>query len=62
MQWFMEDNVNEILKIPLLRKSKIDELIWHFEKKIYYVKSEYQLALKIKYPDKPSCQSKGFNH
>lgn len=55
MQWFMEDNVNEILKIPLLRKSKIDELIWHFEKILYYVKSGYQLALKIKYPDKPSC-------
>ena len=26
------------------------------------MKSEYQLALKMKYPDKPNCSYKSFNH
>lgn len=61
-QWFIEDDANEILRIPLPKRPRTDEIIWHFDKKgLYSVKSGYQLALKIKYPDKPSCSSKEFN-
>ena len=62
-QWFSEEDVNEILRIPLPRKPRMDEIIWHFDKKrLYAVKSGYQLALKMKYPNKPSCSYKSFNH
>ena len=62
-QWFMEKDVAEILRIPLPRRPRMDEVIWHFDKKGQYsVKNGYQLALRIKNPDKPSCSSKGFHH
>ena len=34
-QWSIEDNANEILRIPLPRRQGIDEIIWHFDKKGY---------------------------
>ena len=62
-QWFMDEDAAEILRIPLSRRPRMDEVIWHFDKKGQYsVKSGYQLALKIKNPDKPSCSSKGLHH
>ena len=62
-QWFWEEDANEILRIQLPRKLRMDEIIWHFDKKgVYAVKSGYQLVLKMKYPDKPSCSYKGLNH
>ncbi|KAH9751892.1 putative reverse transcriptase/RNA-dependent DNA polymerase [Citrus sinensis] len=62
-QWFMDEDAAEILRIPLPRRPRMDEVIWHFDKKGQYsVKSGYQLALKIKNPDKPSCSSKGLHH
>lgn len=52
----MDEDVNEILRISLPRKPRIDEVIRHFDKKNkkkhYSVKSGYQLALKIKNLDK----------
>ncbi|KAH9725592.1 putative reverse transcriptase/RNA-dependent DNA polymerase [Citrus sinensis] len=63
--WFMDEDVVEIQQIPLPRRPRMDEVIWHFDKKKkgqYSVKSGYQLALKIKNPDKPSCSSKGLHH
>ncbi|KAH9725912.1 putative reverse transcriptase/RNA-dependent DNA polymerase [Citrus sinensis] len=39
------------------------KIIWHFDKKgVYAVKNGYQLAIKMKYPDKPSCSYKSVNH
>ena len=29
----MEEDVKEILRIPLPRKPRMDEIIWHFDKK-----------------------------
>ncbi|KAH9717651.1 reverse transcriptase domain-containing protein [Citrus sinensis] len=59
-QWFMDEDAAKILRIPLPRRPRMDEVIWHFDKKGQYsVKSGYQLALKIQIPDKPSCSSKG---
>ena len=44
-----------ITKIPLPRKPREDELIWHHGKNGQYsVKSGYQTALRIKFPAMPS--------
>lgn len=38
----MEEDVKEILRIPLLRKLRKDEIIWHFDKKrLYSMKHGY---------------------
>ena len=43
------------MRIPLPRSPKMDEVYWHFDKKgMYTVKSGYQIALRLKYPDIPS--------
>lgn len=56
----MDEDVNEILRISLPRKPRMDEVIRHFDKiknkkGHYSVKSRYQLALKIKNLDKSGC-------
>lgn len=44
-QWFITDDANEILRIPLPRSPRMDEVIWYFDKKgLYSVKSGHQLA------------------
>lgn len=48
----MEVDTTVILKIPLPKKQSKDEVLWHYDKKgDYSVKSGYQLALKIKFPE-----------
>ena len=44
-----------ITKIPLPRRPREDELIWHYGKNGQFsVKSGYQTALQIKFPAMPS--------
>lgn len=55
-QHFMEEGTDLILNIPLPKTPHKDSILWHFDKKgAYSVKSGYQLAMKIKYPDTPGC-------
>ncbi|KAH9754587.1 putative reverse transcriptase/RNA-dependent DNA polymerase [Citrus sinensis] len=54
-QHFMQEDTEAILKIPLPRSQKVDEMLWHYDKHgEYSVRSEYQIALKLKAPDEPS--------
>ncbi|KAH9781318.1 putative non-LTR reverse transcriptase [Citrus sinensis] len=44
-----------ILKIPLLKEHLDDDVLWHYDKRgEYSVKSGYQLALRMKFPNAPS--------
>lgn len=53
-QHFLEEDADQMLKIPLPRQLKPDQGMWHYDKKgNYSVKSGYQLALKLRFPDKP---------
>lgn len=53
---FRQEDVAEILKIPLPNQQSEDEVLWHFDKRgEYSVKSGYQLALRIKFPNEASC-------
>lgn len=48
----MHEDTEAILKIPLLRIQKENELLWHYDKQVEYsVKSGFQIALKIKVPN-----------
>lgn len=48
-QHFIKEDLEVILNIPLSRKKAKDEVMWHYDKRgEYYVKSGYQLALKLK--------------
>lgn len=54
-QYFLRVDADQIIKIPLPRQPKPDKLLWHYDKRgNYSVKSGYQLALKMKFPNKPS--------
>lgn len=54
-QNFIGEDAQEILKIPLLRTPKPDKPLWHFDKRgECSVKSEYQVALNIKFPEQPN--------
>lgn len=54
-QHFMPEDVEAILRIPLLRRQKEDELMWDFDKRREYsVKIVYQQALKFNSPNEPS--------
>lgn len=54
-QHFMPEDVEQILKIPLPRSQQEDKVVWGFDKKgEFSVKSGYQLALKLNFPDDPS--------
>lgn len=60
-QNFAVDDAEAIMRIPLPSEPKEDELLWHYDKKgNYSVKSGYQLALKIKFPDKPCYSNSDF--
>lgn len=51
-KYFIQEDMEVILNIPLLKEKAADEVMWHFDKRgDYSVKSEYQLALKLKYPE-----------
>ncbi|KAL9461995.1 hypothetical protein AB3S75_000061 [Citrus x aurantiifolia] len=55
-QHFMAADTAEILKIPFPAEQSEDEVLWHYNKRgNYSVKSGYQLALRIKFPDSTSC-------
>lgn len=57
-QHFSKDDANIIMHIPLLRRLSEDILIWHYDKREnYLVKSGYQLALKQKHYNIPSCSN-----
>ncbi|KAH9759452.1 putative reverse transcriptase/RNA-dependent DNA polymerase [Citrus sinensis] len=58
---FLEEDADQMLKIPLPRQPKPDQVMWHHDKKgNYSVKSGYQLALKLRFPDKPSCSGERY--
>ena len=51
----MEVDASMIFKIPIPKEQFDDEVLWHYDKKgEYSVKSGYQLALRMKFPDAPS--------
>lgn len=55
-QSFSKETAERILRTPLPKTPRPDKLVWHFDKHgIYSVKSGYQLAVKLKSPDRPSC-------
>ncbi|KAK9226298.1 hypothetical protein WN943_011345 [Citrus x changshan-huyou] len=57
-----QDDAEQIIKIPLQKQLKPDQVLWHYDKMgEYSVKSGYQLALKMKFPDKPSCSDEKQN-
>lgn len=59
-QHFLKEDAEAILKILLLRRSKDDEVLWHFGKEGYYsVKSGYQIDLQLKYSSTPSSSGNG---
>lgn len=48
----MHEDTEVILKLQSPNKESKDEVLWHFDKRReHLVKSEYQLALKIKLPN-----------
>lgn len=54
-QHFMPEDIERILQIPLPRYSEPDQLVWAHDKLgIYSVKSGYQVALGLKFPNCPS--------
>ena len=55
---FTREDAEAILKIPLLKRPKEDQLIWHYDIRVKYsVKSGYQVAMRLKFPDQPCCSS-----
>lgn len=62
-QYFRQEDVEIILKIPLPKEQSADEVMWHFDKKgEYSVKSGYQLALKIKFSNDTSSSDSSSKH
>ncbi|KAL9448689.1 hypothetical protein AB3S75_016060 [Citrus x aurantiifolia] len=56
---FRGEDAKAISQIPLPRRPHDDQLIWHYDKRGQYsVKSGYQVAMKMKFPDKPSCSTR----
>ena len=57
---FHQEDAAQILKIPLPRQPSLDQVLWHYDKKgNYSVKSGYQLALQMKFPNRPSSSKEG---
>lgn len=53
---FSSEAAERILRTPLLRNPRQDALIWQFDKHgNYTVKSGHQVAVRLKFPDLPSC-------
>ena len=58
LQHFRPEDAEAIMQIPLPKRPKEDQLIWHYDKKGYYsVKSGYQVAMRLKFPEDPSCSN-----
>ena len=62
-QNFLKEDADEILSIPLPRREMEDRVICHYDKQgRYSVKSSYQVALNMKFPNLPNCSdSRGNN-
>lgn len=57
-QHFSGEDEVAMLKIPLPKEDKDDEVLWHFDRKdLYSVKSGYQITLQLKFPNSPSCSN-----
>lgn len=55
---FLEDDADQILKLPLPKKPLEDQLVWSYDKRDQYqVKSGYYVALRLKLKDLPSSSS-----
>lgn len=62
-QHFMKENIDAIIQIPLPRSREEDAVLWHFDKrKEYTVKSGYQIALNLKFPNAPTNSENGYRH
>lgn len=60
---FRPEDVEAILQIPLPIRPRDDRLIWHYDRRDQYsVKSGYQIAVGMKFPDLPSCSSQNPDH
>ncbi|KAH9721602.1 putative reverse transcriptase/RNA-dependent DNA polymerase [Citrus sinensis] len=56
---FRAEDAKAISQILLPRRPHDDQLIWHYDKRGQYsVKSGYQVAMQMKFPDKPSCSTR----
>lgn len=52
---FIKEDADAIKNIPLPNNPNKDQVLWHYDKKgDYSVKSGYQIALKLNFPDTPS--------
>ncbi|KAH9724503.1 putative reverse transcriptase/RNA-dependent DNA polymerase [Citrus sinensis] len=61
-QHFLREDVDTILRIPIPSTPMGDQILWHYDKKrIYNVKSGYQVALRINFPDTPTCSEQPTN-
>lgn len=59
----MKEDAERIICIPLPRVPQSNKLIWHFDKNgNYSVKSGYQIALKLKFPEAASSSNKSKTH
>lgn len=57
-QHFSREDAKAMLKIPLPKEDKDDEVLWHFDRKgLYSVKISYQIALQLKFYNSPSCSN-----
>ncbi|KAH9799959.1 reverse transcriptase domain-containing protein [Citrus sinensis] len=55
-QHFIKEDAELITSIPLPRRPKPDQIMWHYDKQgNYTVKSGYRIAQQIKFQDSPSC-------
>ncbi|KAH9781470.1 hypothetical protein KPL71_008488 [Citrus sinensis] len=55
---FLEDDADQILKLPLPKRPLEDQLVWSYDKRDQYqVKSGYYVALRLKLKDLPSSSS-----
>ncbi|KAL9451066.1 hypothetical protein AB3S75_012752 [Citrus x aurantiifolia] len=62
-QYFMKADTEAILKIRLPSGKEDDEVIWHFDKRgEYSVKSGYQLAHNLKFPNEPESSISSHSH
>lgn len=57
-QVFKREDADEIIKIPLPRIANEDQVTWDYDRRgRHSVKSEYQIALRLKFPDSPAAQA-----
>lgn len=55
---FRVEDAEAISQIPLPRRPKKDQLIWHYDKRGQYsLKSGYQVAMQIRFPNLLSCST-----